>query len=132
MIPFHEIKVGDIVMAQYEGNRKEGEVLELNHDDKEISVQTDEQDFWYTPDELFPIPLSEEQLQKFHFQKQVNGDHSVKFMLGAFRILVPEKGGFDNFEMWYREDRRHMTHPVSVHELQNHYREMTKVELTRD
>ena len=131
MIKFNEIKIGDIVMAEYNGQRFEGEVTELNHDDKEVCLQTDVQEFWFTPDELFPIPLDEGQLKKFHFEKQVNSDNSVKYLRGPFRILVPPKGDFSSFEMWYREDKRHMTHPVSVHELQNHYHQMTKVELTR-
>jgi hypothetical protein len=33
--------------------------------------------------------------------------------------------------MWYREDRRHMTHPLSIHALQNQFHEMTKVDLVR-
>jgi len=131
MINFSEIKIGDIVMTDYEGVRAEGEVTELNHEDKEVCVETDVQEFWFTPDQLFPIPLDDDQLKKFHFEKKENGDGTVKYMRGPFRIQLPQKGSFSNFEMWYREDRRHMTHPVTVHELQNHYHQMTKVELTR-
>jgi len=132
MIKFHEIKVGDIVQAEYEGLRSEGEVTELNHEDKEVCVETEVQEFWFTPDHLFPIPLDEKQLMKFHFEKQENGADGMKYMKGPFRILIPPKGNFSTFEMWYREDRRHMAHPVMVHELQNLYKEMTKVDLTRD
>lgn len=130
MIKFHELHEGDIVLADYEGQRSEGEVTELNREDKEVCIQTSVQDFWYTPDQLVPIPLDEEQLRKFNFERQeVEG--GVKYLRGPFRILLHEKGNFSNFEMWYREDRRHITQPLSVHELQNHYRQMTKVELTR-
>ena len=131
MIKFNEIKVGDIVLADNEGQRVEGEVTELNHEDKEICVRTSVQEFWFTPDQLFPIPLDDEQLKKFHFEKVENPDNTVKYMRGPFRILLPQKGNFSTFEIWYREDRRHLTHPVTVHELQNHYHQMTKVELTR-
>ncbi len=131
MIKFHEIKVGDIVLAEYDGQRVEGEVIELNHDDKEVCVQTDVQEFWFTPDQLYPIPLDDEQLRKLHFEKQENGDNTVKYMRGPFRILLPKKNDFSSFEIWYREDRRQLNHPLSVHELQNHYHQMTKVELTR-
>ena len=68
MIKFNEIKVGDIVLADNEGQRVEGEVTELNHEDKEICVRTSVQEFWFTPDQLFPIPLDDEQLKKFHFE----------------------------------------------------------------
>jgi hypothetical protein len=131
MIKFNEIKVGDIVLADNEGQHVEGEVTELNHEDKEICVRTSVQEFWFTPDQLFPIPLDDEQLKKFHFEKVENPDNTVKYMRGPFRILLPQKGNFSTFEIWYREDRRHLTHPVTVHELQNHYHQMTKVELTR-
>jgi hypothetical protein len=132
MIRFQELKMGDIILANNEGRQVEGEVTELNHEDKEVCVATEVQEFWYTPDQLFPIPLDDAQLEKFHFEKQDTGNHEVKYVRGPFRILLPEKGNFSNFEMWYREDRRHMQHPISVHELQNHYLQMTKVELTRD
>jgi hypothetical protein len=132
MIKFHELKVGDIVLAEYDGQRSEGEVIELNGEDKEVCVQTSVQDFWFTPDQLYPIPLDDEQLKKFHFERQELPDGSVKFLKGPFRILLSQKGDFSHFEMWYREDRRHITQPLNVHDLQNHYRQMTKVELVRD
>ncbi|HMH21637.1 MAG TPA: hypothetical protein VK563_07670 [Puia sp.] len=132
MIKFHEIKAGDIILAEYEGQRSEGEVIELNRDDKEVCVRTSVQEFWYTTDQLYPIPLNDEQLEKFHFQKQELPDGSVKYMMGPFRILLRAKGDFSAFEIWYREDRRHMAQPISVHELQNHYHDMTKIDLVRE
>ena len=132
MIKFHELKVGDIVLAEYEGQRSEAEVIALNGEDKEVCVQTSVQDFWFTPDKLYPIALDEDQLAKFHFERQELSDGSIKFLKGPFRILLSRKGDFSHFEMWYREDRRHITQALSVHELQNHYRGMTKVELTRE
>lgn len=131
MIKFHELKVGDIVLAEYAGQRSEGEVIELNREDKEVCVQTSVQDFWFQPDDLYPIPLDEDQLMKFHFEKQDQPDGTVKYLRGPFRILLPGKGQFSRFEMWYREDRRHITQPISAHELQNHFHQMTKVYLTR-
>jgi hypothetical protein len=132
MIKIHELKVGDIIEADYEGLRNEGAVTDLNHEDKEVCVETADQEFWYTQDQLFGIPLDEAQLFKFHFEKQDNGTDGTKYMRGPFRIHLPQKGNFSSFEIWYREDRRLLNHPVTVHELQNHYRAMTKVELTRE
>ncbi|PWT72060.1 MAG: hypothetical protein C5B59_16705 [Bacteroidetes bacterium] len=131
MLKFNEIKIGDILMAEYDGQMYEGEVVELNHEDHEVCLRTDVQEFWFTPDQLFPIALDDDQMKKFHFEKEENGDGSVKYLRGPFRVYLPQKGNFSSFEMWYREDRRHMTHPVSVHELQNHYHQMTKVGLSR-
>jgi hypothetical protein len=131
MIKLNELKVGDIVNAEYEGAMKEGEVIDLDREEKLVCVQTDVQDFWYGPEHLFPISVDDDQLRKFGFEKQENSDGSTKYMKGAFRILVPQKNDFSTFEIWYREDRRHITHPINVHELQNHFSQMTKVELSR-
>ena len=132
MIKFHELKVGDIVLAEFEGQRSEGEVIELNREDKEVCVETSVQDFWYSPNDLYPIPLDEGQLVKFGFEKQEMADGEIKYLRGPFRILLSEKGNFSHFEMWYREDRRHIESPIFVHELQNHYHSMTKVDLVRE
>src|ERR1700733_12654304 len=78
------------------------------------------------------FPLNEEQLFKFHFEKQELEGGKIKYLRGPFRILLSQNGNFSNFEMWYREDRRHITRELMVHELQNHYRQMTKVELARE
>lgn len=129
MIKFSELKVGDIVMAEFEGERWEGVVKELNREDKEVCVETEVQDFWFTPEHLFPITVDDEQMRKLGFSKTVNPDGSVKYMKGAFRMLIPREGDFSKVEIWWREDRRHLHGPLYVHELQNHYLQMTKVEL---
>jgi len=131
MIQFHELRMGDIVLVEFDGRRTEGEVIGLNGDEKEVQVQTDDQEFWYTPNDLYPITLDEDQLMKFGFEKQDQPDGKVKYMKGPFRILLSEKGNFSHFEMWYREDRRHITQALSVHALQNHYHQMTKIDLAR-
>jgi hypothetical protein len=129
MIRLQDLKAGDIVMAEFEGQLRQGVVTDINKENKEIAVETDVQEFWFTPSHLYPIPLSEEQLLKLGFDKQENDDGTVKYLKGAFRIFLPKKGDFSNLEIWWREDRRHLTNPISVHELQNHYLQMTKVEL---
>ena len=129
MIKFSELKPGDIILADYEDKQWEGIVKELNREDKEVCVETDVQQFWFTPDHLYPILLSDEHLQKLHFEKK-EGDDTIKYMKGAFRIQTPQQDSFSNFEIWYRDEKRIMTQPISVHQLQNHYLEMTKVHLT--
>jgi len=131
MIQFHELRMGDIVLVEFDGRRTEGEVIGLNGDEKEVQVQTDVQEFWYTPNDLYSIPLDDEQLMKFGFEKQDQADGKVKYMKGPFRVLLSQKGNFSDFEMWYREDRRHMSQPIAVHALQNHFHQMTKIDLTR-
>lgn len=130
MIKFSDIKIGDYVIAAYEGKMWEGEVTRLNNDEKQICVQTDVQEFWFSPDQLHPIPLTEETLLRLSFSKQDNEDGSVKYMKGSFRLLTPRAGDFSQMEMWYREDRRHNPDVHYVHQLQNQYHDMTKVYLT--
>lgn len=131
MIKFNDIKIGDFVMGEYEGKMWEGEVTRLNGDEKQVCVKTEVQEFWFETDHLHPIPLNEEQLLKLSFTKQENGE-TTKYMKGAFRIVLPHTGDFSKMEMWYREDKRHNPNVHFVHQLQNHYLDMTKVHLTKD
>lgn len=128
MIRFNELKPGDLVIAEFEGQKWEGTVKELNHEDKEVCVETPVQEFWFTPEHLFPIPLTEQQLLNLGFTKAENGS-GAKYMKDSFRLQVPGANDFSRLEIWWREDRRQLDHPISVHELQNHYYQMTKVEL---
>jgi hypothetical protein len=132
MIKFNDLKTGDYVMAKSDGQVWDGEVTDFNHDEKEISVYNGVQDFWFKGEDLLPLPLDEKQLMKLKFAKHVNEDGSVKYMKGAFRLQTPQQDNFSNFEMWYRDERRIMMQPIFVHQLQNHYLEMTKVHLTDD
>ena len=127
MIRLNDLKPGDLVLAEYEGEKTRGVVKALNKEDKEVCVGTSVQDFWFSPDDLYPIPLSDEQLRYLGFTSSENGN-GVKYMKDSFRIHVPVKNDFSNIEIWWREDRRQLSQ-LSVHELQNHYYQMTKVEL---
>ena len=132
MIKFNEIKIGDYVNAEYEGKTWKGEVTRLNGDEKQVEVQTEVQTFWFATDKLHPIELNEEALVNLGFLKHLNDDGSVKYMKGSFRIVTPVAGDFSKMEMWYREDRRHNPDVHYVHQLQNHYLDMTKIHLTSD
>ncbi len=128
MIKFQDIKVGDLLIADNDGDKRIGEVTDLNGDEKQVCVDTG-QEFWYETSQLSSIPLDEEQLLNFKFNKEVHEDGSVKYLKGAFRILLPAGGDFSTMEIWYRDERRHILHPISVNQLQNHFFEMTKVPL---
>ena len=127
MIKFQEIKVGDYLIADNDGDKRIGEVSDLNGDEKQVCVDTGEQEFWYETSQLSPIPLDEDQLLNLRFNKEENENGTVKYLKGAFRILIPSKGDFSKMEIWYRDERRHIMQPISVHQLQNHFHEMTKV-----
>ena len=132
MVKFNDIKIGDFLRAEYEGKFWDGEVVFLNGDEKQVCVKTEVQEFWFETDKLQGIPLTDAALLNMNFTKQINEDGSVKYSKGPFRIVTPEKGNFSHFDMWYREDRRHNPDVHFVHQLQNHYYDMTKVHLTAD
>lgn len=132
MLKFNELKSGDLVMAEYDGKLKEGEIINVDSIDKKVCVLTaDGQEFWYEPKHLSAIPLDETQLFKLGFQKQPDGDGSIKYSKGAFRVRIHNPDDFSRFEMWYREDQRHIGQPISLHDFQNKYLEMTKIHLTK-
>ena len=132
MIKFADLKQGDYVLAKSDGQAWQGEVTDFNNDEKEIAVNNGVQEFWFKSDELLPIVLDEERLMKMNFKKVVNEDGSVKYMKDAFRILTHDQDNFQNFEIWYRDEKRQILQPIYLHQLQNHYLEMTKVHLTNE
>lgn len=132
MIKLQDLQIGDFVMADFDGQQREGTVTDLNRLAKEVCIATDVQEFWFKPDVLHAIPLNDEQLVKLNFEKEDNEGNTVKYKKGAFRVLLPEKNNFSKIEIWYREDRRVLSQPLSVHELQNHYLQMTKIPLSRN
>ncbi len=129
MLKFQNIKVGDYLMANNDGDVLKGEVTNLKHGENQVCLDIGPQEFWYEMEQLAPIPLNEEELTSLKFSKALNDSGTVKYSKGAFRLLLPAEGDFSKMEIWYRDERRHITHPINVHELQNHFYEMTKVHL---
>ncbi len=132
MIKFNEIKVGDYLYADNDGDMKRGEVTNLNGDEKQVCVDTGTQGFWYETSQLMPIPITEEELENLKFHKELNGNGNVKYGKGAFRMMLEKEGDFSKMEIWYRDEKRHVLHPIPVHTLQNHFYEMTKVHLNEE
>lgn len=131
MLKISELKEGDLVMAEYDGQWKEGQITNVDRLDGKVCIPSaEDEEFWYDAKHLKPILLDESYLFKLGFQKQANEDGSVKYIKGAFRVLIHRAGSFSNFEMWYREDRRHINREIYVHEFQNNFLDMTKVPLT--
>ncbi len=130
MIKYSDIKIGDYLKAEYDGKLWEGEVVNLNGDEKQICVDTGVQEFWFEQEHLYPLELTEASLLKLAFTKEILQDGSIKYLKGSFRIVIPGSGDFSQMEMWYREDRRHHPNVHFIHQLQNQYLDMTKVHLT--
>lgn len=132
MLKLNEMKAGDLVLAEYDGHWHEGEVTNVDKIDAKVCVMTGpDQEFWYEMSHIKAIPLDESQLFKLGFQKQAMDDGAVKYMKGAFRVLLHHPDDFNSFEMWYREDQRHISQPIYLHDFQNKYAAMTKVILAK-
>ena len=129
MLKIGELKAGDVIKVIDEGVEREGVVVEISHEENQALVDNGVQEFWYTPEEMFAIPVTNEQLMKLGFEKEDIDGGAVKYKKGAFRLVTFKKEDFSEVEMWYREDRRHFHHPLGVHQLQNLHLQMTKVPL---
>lgn len=130
MVKISDLKEGDVVRVLEEGVEREGVVVSTSKEENMACINNGIQDFWYTPEQIVPIPLTEVQLLNLGFEKETSDD-GIKYKKGPFRVLVHDPGNYTNLEVWYREDRRHFGHPIYVHELQNHYLQMTKVPLEK-
>ncbi|SHN76924.1 hypothetical protein [Chitinophaga sp. CF418] len=133
MINLQDVKAGDIVLVQYEGNTVEGQVLEVNREDKQICVLTGEQEFWYDLKDLYPIPLNEDQLLRLKFKKDealsLNGD-GVIYVRGPFSVkLHTLADGMPATRLDYRDEHREIKGSITVNQLQNHYQAMTNFHL---
>jgi len=129
MIKISDLKFGDVVLAEFEGQQREGMVTDVDRAEGKACVEDHVQEFWYGPNELYPIPLNDEQMRKLGFTSTENGNGSVKYIKDSFRVQLAKKDDFSQMEIWWREDHRFLNQPIHVHELQNHYYQMTKVEL---
>lgn len=130
MVKISDLQAGDIVKVMHDGIEREGEVVEVSRDQNMACVDNGIQEFWYPAEQLLSVPLNEDQLLKLGFQRQ-DTEEGIKYLKGPFRILIQEPDNFSNIEVWYREDRRHFNTPLTVHQLQNRYYDMTKVQLQR-
>ncbi|MDQ3683284.1 MAG: hypothetical protein M3352_09460 [Bacteroidota bacterium] len=131
MIKLTDLKEGDIVKVLHDEVEREGTVVQIGRDDNKALINNGIQEFWYSLDQIIPVPLTEDRLINTLGFDKMETETGVKYMKGAFRILVHDPGNFTNLEIWYREDRRHFNHPLYVHELQNHHLSMTKVSLEK-
>jgi hypothetical protein len=132
MIPFKDVKTGNWVLVNDEGQQEQGVVSGLNADEGQIGVTVaGGNEAYFEVKDVFPIPLTDGLLlNDLGFQKEILPEGYVKYMHGPFRLVIEKPGDFSHSKIWYREDKRQITYPLHVHQLQNHYLEMTKVELT--
>ena len=130
MLKIGNLKSGDIINVNDDGVMREGTVVRINREENQALVDNGVQEFWYSPEDMDAVPLDENQLIRLGFSREET-DGAVKYKKDSFRLVTPKKGDFSNVEMWWREDRRHFSFPLGVHELQNLHLDMTKVHLEK-
>ena len=130
MLKLGDLKQGDLISVNADGLEREGVVVKISHEDHQVLVDNGVQEFWYTLQEVKPIPLDETQLMRLGFTRE-ELDGGMKYKKDSFRLVTPKKNDFSNIEMWWREDRRHFSFPLGVHQLQNLHLDMTKVPLEK-
>ena len=131
MVKITDLKEGDIVNVLQDDNERVGTVIEINRADQLACIDNGVQEFWYPPEQIVPIPLTEKQLiETLGFEREETPE-GTKYKKGPFRIMVHDPGNYTNLDVWYREYHRHFDHPLYLHELQNHHLAMTKVPLER-
>jgi hypothetical protein len=131
MLKISELKSGDIIKVSDEGVEREGRVVDISHEENQALVDNGVQEFWYSPEDMKPLLLSEDHLLKLGFEKEALNGEAVKYKKGAFRVVTPKKDDFSHVQMWYREDHRHFDFPIAIHQLQNLHLAMTKVPLEK-
>lgn len=131
MIKISDLKEGDVVNVLDEGVEREGVVTDVDREENMACVDNGIQEFWFGPEQLIPLPMTEERLINLLGFEKEETEEGIKFKKGAFRILVKDPGNYTNLDLWYREDHRHFNHDIYLHELQNHHLQMTKVPLER-
>lgn len=131
MIKISDLKAGDVIKVLHDGEERDGIVTEVDREENQANIDNGIQEFWYNPDQIVPVPMTEDRLINILGFEKEEFEGGVKFKKGAFRILVKDPGNYTNIDLWYREDHRHFNHALYLHELQNHHLDMTKVHLER-
>ena len=131
MIKISDLKEGNVVKVIDEGVEREGVVTDVDKNENQAQVDNGIQEFWYNPEQIIPVPMTEDRLINILGFEKEETPEGVKFKKGPFRLVVHDPGNYTNLDIWYREDHRHLNHALYLHELQNHYLDMTKVPLER-
>lgn len=105
MLKFNELREGNYVFAENDGDSRRGEITELNTDEKQVCVDNGVQNFWYETNQLAPVAITEVELNGFKFNKEKMEDGSIKYSKGAFRMMIPKDGDFSAFELWYKDEK---------------------------
>lgn len=129
MIRLTEVKEGDIVIADFEGQKRVGDVLEVSRGDKKALVAHGENEFWYDMAHIYAVPLEPEILDELGFRK-VDSINGLSYERGPFTLQYVTTDTENYNLLHYRDETRHVHNMQYLHQLQHHYKAMTNHELT--
>jgi hypothetical protein len=131
MIKLSDLKDGDIVMVDFEGQMTTGDITEISTADKKAKVAHGEQEFWYDFHDLHAVPITESQLTELGFRKMSDPSADGElYERGPFSLQFVRKGTDKHALLHYRDETRHIHGLEFIHQLQNHYKSMTNFVLS--
>jgi hypothetical protein len=128
MIPHNEVSSGNWIQVNLDGQLVTGKVERKSAE--RVGVMAESEIGWFYPEDIFPIPLTEDWLFYFDFEQMndtpENGELYYKH--GPFLLQYPDKNNKNLIRLsCHGSYPREFRDGLSVHELQNHYHGMTKV-----
>lgn len=130
MMKLTDVKAGDIVIADFEGQKRVGDVLEISRGDKKALVAHGENEFWYDMSHIYAVPLEHEILTELGFKKSNGQEGGLSYERGPFvlQYIVTHEEPLNLLH--YRDETRYVHNMHYLHQLQHHYRAMTNFELS--
>jgi hypothetical protein len=131
MIKLSDLKEEDIVMVDFEGQMRTGDIIEISSGDKKVKVAHGENEFWYDFHDLHAVPVDTDQLTELGFKtvKEPASD-GILYERGPFSLEFVQKGADRHALLHYRDETRHIHDLQFVHQLQHHYKGMTNFVLS--
>jgi hypothetical protein len=130
MLKLNELKSGDIVLADFEGQKRVGDVMEVSWGDRKARVAHDETEYWYDLNDIYAVPLDQGILAELGFTENQGGGDGTVYQRGPFSVQFVQNGPDRHSLLHYRDETRHVHNLNYLHELQNHYKGMTNHELS--
>lgn len=131
MIKLSNLKEEDIVMVDFEGQYRIGDITEISTGDKKARVAHGEQEFWYDFHDLHAVPIDANQLTELGFKLVDDpSNDGILYERGPFSIQFVQKGPDKHALLHYRDETRHIHNLQFLHELQHHYKGMTNFVLS--
>jgi hypothetical protein len=130
MLKLTELKAGDIVLADFEGQMRVGDVLDVSWGDKKALIAHNESEFWYEINNIYAVPLDHDILTELGFSRANGNTTGTVYQRGPFTLEIVDNGQDNHSLLHYRDETRHVHGLKYLHQLQKHYKGMTNFERT--